>query len=109
MWGVREEWLLGEPAWFEYHCYESHDSADAELWYHSHQRVIVVGRADCDAWDTGLAPYTERQDAGMPRCYEIRFPDGFQYTATEDELFTLPQFFYRPDPPERPWPTPISS
>lgn len=27
---------IGDEYWFEYHCKESHDSNDAELWYHSH-------------------------------------------------------------------------
>ena len=98
MWGVREYWEPGSTAWFEYHCYEGHDSADAALWYHSHQQVTVLGPADADSWHADLT-YVERQEDGMPRCYTVQFPDGFEYTAVEDELLTLPQYFWRPDPP----------
>lgn len=101
MYGLREEWTPGDVAWFEYHCYEGHDSADAELWYHSHQRVTVEAPAESDGWadDPELSTFDRRQDAGAPRAYRIRFTDGRVFTAVEDELFTLPQFFYRPDPP----------
>jgi hypothetical protein len=30
---------LGKTYWFEYHCQDGHDSADAKLWCHSHQKA----------------------------------------------------------------------
>ena len=28
---------VGKTFWFEYNCYESPESCDAEIWYRSHQ------------------------------------------------------------------------
>ena len=39
---VCEVWPVGAFAWFEYHCWESPESADAPAWYRSHQRVEVL-------------------------------------------------------------------
>lgn len=102
--GVREEWAPGETAWFEYACLESHESSDAELWYHSHQQVVVLGRAEADGWDDYYAGSTfrERMEDGAPRAYTVRFVDGLEYTAMEDELVESVVFFHRPDPPSRP-------
>ena len=96
-----EEWRPGEEAWFEYHCTESPDSCDANLWYHSHQRVTVVGREQADGWHKGWDGSTmrERGEAGAPRAYRVRFRDGLEHTAGEDELMTSRRGFYRPDPP----------
>ncbi len=30
---------VGDVVWFEYHCWESPESSDAEIWYRSHQKV----------------------------------------------------------------------
>ena len=38
--GWRDEWPPGTVAWFEYHCQESDDSDDADLWYRSHQQDL---------------------------------------------------------------------
>ena len=95
-----EEWKPGEQAWFEYHCTEAHDSADADLWYRSHQRVTVVGREQADGWDWPGSTMRERGEAGAPRAYKVRFKDGYERTAGEDELMTSRKGFYRPDPPK---------
>src|SRR6185437_15614932 len=97
--GMREDWHPGDRAHYEYHCYEAHDSSDAELWYRSHQQVHVLGRGEDEDLD---APLHERLEEGMPRVYQVRFGDGHEGDATEDELLTHPRHFTRPDPPARP-------
>ena len=76
--------------WFEYHCYEGEDSADAELWHRTHQRVSVLqsnGGVSC-----GSSWYCD-----MPRSYLVRFADGFEGQVMDDELLAEPSEFYRPD------------
>lgn len=93
---MREDWLPGSRASFEYHCNESHDSAHAQWWYRSHQRVTVLGVAECDGlWGT----MAERAEAGTPKCYVVRWADGFEATVFEDELLVDRRGFCRPDPP----------
>lgn len=98
---LREDWDPGTSAWFEYHCFESEQSSDAELWHRSHQRVSVVKHdpADHDC----LRPDTmaERAETGQPCLYVIRFEDGYTAGVFEDELMTTPMDFERPDPPAR--------
>jgi len=97
--GWKDEWKPGETANYEYHCYEGHDSSDAHLWYRSHQPVTVVSIEESDeSGDT----MEERTDSGQVRVYRIRFADGFEATAWEDELLTDPQHWSRPDPPTPP-------
>lgn len=102
--GTRDQWWPGDRAWFEYHCYEGHDSADAELWYRSHSAVTVV--KDLDEENERVRPILptlrERGEAGMAICYSVEFEDGYIGTAYEDELMTGSSHFYRPDPPPRP-------
>jgi hypothetical protein len=95
--GRRETWESRDYPWFEYHCTESDSSCDAELWHRSHQRVLLLGR---DSDEDYPGSYAERAEAGMPRCYRIRFDGSYTGTATEDELFTDPAYFERPDPPD---------
>ncbi len=71
---------------FEYHCYQGHDSADAKLWYHSHQPVTVLALIYSGAADTE----TERAEIGDPNVYSVQFPDGFIGDAFEDELLASP-------------------
>lgn len=80
------------PAAFEYHCQQSHDSADAELWYRSHQRVTVLGLEEEGYGGT----LEERGANGQPRAYLIRFADGHEATAFEDELL-VDERGYTPD------------
>ena len=54
---------LGKTLWFEYHCFESPKSVDADLWYHSHQKVSVLSIAD----EGGGETLEERIAEGYPR------------------------------------------
>ena len=94
-----EAWQPGDTAWFEYHCNESPDSADAEVWYRSHQQITVLGEADHDGWPGST--FIERSEAGQPKVYRVRWADGFEYSVFEDELVNDRAAFERPDPPER--------
>ncbi len=98
----KEHWHPGEEAWFEYHCLESNKSNDAELWHRSHQEVTVLGvegPPNAEPWEG--TTWHERADAAMPKTYRVRFPDGHEGAAWEDELMTDRAGFYRPDPPRR--------
>lgn len=98
--GVKIEHLrpVGSRQWFEYHCNESHDSGDAQVWYRSHQQCEVLRIADCDpVFFTG---FRERADAGHQLLYRVRFDDGLEWDVFEDELVDSPADFCRPDPPK---------
>lgn len=88
----------GKEFWFEYHCFESCSSADAEVWYHSHQKVKVLF---VSTWGNGDTPQ-ERGENGEPRVYRVKFEDGLEWDVFEDELMDSPEEFYRPDPPKKP-------
>src|SRR5450631_625772 len=93
--GVQENWEPGTRPFFEYHCYEGHDSADAQLWYRSHRQVTVLRRNWADEVANGVngQPWAVRNyECGTPATYQVRFDDGFEGTATEDELLTVPEF-----------------
>lgn len=89
---------IGNEYWFEYHCFESPASCDAEIWYRSHQKVYVLSISEPGNGDTPQ----ERGEAGEPRVYKVRFKDGLEWDVFEDELMDSPEEFYRPDPPEKP-------
>ena len=82
---------IGKEFWFEYHCLESPKSADAEAWYHSHQKVKVLSRGEDD--------HDEFPDE--PKIYIVQFEDGLTYDVFDDELMDSPKEFYRPDPPKK--------
>ena len=86
---------VGQTYWFEYHCLEADHSADAELWYHSHQQVKVL-RTEARG---GGKDENERAYNGHPAAFKIRFADGFEHTGMEDELLDSREEFNRPDPP----------
>lgn len=90
---------IGATYWFEYHCWESDESADAPLWHHSHQQALVVNEQDSDGLAFTGSTYDERAEAGCPRVYTVRFADGLEWAACEDELLDSPGQFERPDPP----------
>lgn len=92
-----EIWEPGAQAWFEYHCLESDESADAAVWYRSHQKVTVL-RMSSDGIGMTRA---ERDEAGMPLTYTARFEDGLEWDVFEDELSETQEAWYRPDPPVR--------
>jgi hypothetical protein len=88
---------VGQRLWFEYHCWESHESADAELWYHSHQECVVLGLVDCDGQD--IYSQEERYYGACTLTYRVRFDDGQEFDAVEDELLDSRDEFTRVDPP----------
>jgi hypothetical protein len=87
---------VGRIFWFEYHCYESPNSCDAEIWYRSHQKVKVIGVSE---WSYDDKEW--RQEDGNPRVYLVEWGDGYQYDVFEDELMESPDEFHRLDSPER--------
>ena len=99
--GCSESWAIGSRPYFEYHCYEGHDSADAQLWYHSHQQVTVLRRNVEDETANGVEGYTfvERSESGAPANYTVRFDDGVEGCVMEDELLTGPEHYTRPNAP----------
>lgn len=86
---------VGDIVFFEYHCLEDHRSNDADLWYHSHQQVEILGMDEND----GVFIYSQdlRYECGHPIAYRIRFSDGFEHTATEDELLDSEEDYCRPE------------
>lgn len=91
--------LIGYSYWFEYHCNESHKSPDAPVWYHSHQKAIVLGFDDCDP--VFFTTLNERGEEANCLVYRVRFDDGLEWTVFEDELMLSKEDFYRPPPPTR--------
>lgn len=87
----------GDEVWFEYHCWESDESSDAELWHHSHQKVTVLSLLERGYGKT----FIERAELGHPAMYRILFEDGSTGCAFEDELLDSKGEFCREDPPER--------
>ena len=93
---LKERWRPGEVAYFEYHCYMGHDSADAELWYRTHQPVKIVKMTTPGFGRT----YNDRAEVGEPRMYRIQFLDGLVGGAFEDELYTDMKYWSEPfNPP----------
>lgn len=87
----------GKNYWFEYRCWESPNSQDAELWYHSHQVVKVLKMED-----PGIGKdETERAKEGCPAAFKVKFSDGMTYTAMEDELLDSQSDFINNDPPKK--------
>ena len=93
---LEQEFSTGDTAWFEYHCWENDESADAQLWYRSHQKVTVLS---FDPADGRGFTRQERGEIGQPFCYTVRFEDGHEGCAVEDELSASQDAWFRPDPP----------
>lgn len=56
----------GTVKWFEYHCWESPESSDAEVWYRSHCEVSVIGLVE-DSLCNGkpiMPTFIDRAEAG---------------------------------------------
>lgn len=90
---------LDSEKWFEYHCNESHSSDDAQLWYRSHQKVKVLEIENLENFHLGTTMKERIEELGCPLAYKIKFEDGFEGTAYEDELLNSPEEFTREDPP----------
>lgn len=84
----------GDVCWFEYRCWESPASSDAELWRRSHQRVRVLRMIERGYGQTE----DERGEHGQPAVFRIEFKDGQRFDATEDELLDSRAEFNRPEP-----------
>jgi hypothetical protein len=91
----------GSVCFYEYHCLESANSSDAQLWYRSHQRVTVLG-LDPDSDVPDIPTKAERADEGQPLVYRVRFADGHEGSVFEDELLDSETEYTRPDPPKMP-------
>ena len=87
---------VGKSYWFEYHCLESEESCDAELWHHSHMKAKVLSLEEPGYGKT----MKERGEEGQPAVYKIQFEDGFKHSAFEDEILESPKHFFRPSPPK---------
>lgn len=85
---------IGDQPLFEYHCNESHDSSDAEIWYRSHQRVTII--AHVEVFDM---PQSERFELGHQIIYRVRFQCGLEWDVFEDELLDSEAEYERPEPP----------
>jgi hypothetical protein len=94
---------IGSVWWFEYHCWEDEKSTDAELWHHSHQKATVIGIAPNDGME--IPTHKARWECGQPLSFKVRFADGFESVACEDELMSSKQMFCRPDPPPKKQPS----
>lgn len=75
------------------------DSSDSDLWLRSHSKVEVLGEANWEKEWGQDKTIEERMEAGMPKVYRVRFPDGHVGGVFEDELFVSREYWYRPDPP----------
>lgn len=93
--GHRDCWKSGELAFFEYHCLMDSSSADFELWRRTQQWVTVVGLGECDDFSVEFPSGAERGAQGVPLYYSVRFGDGHEALAAEDELLVGPQFCSR--------------
>lgn len=94
---VRDLRPIGSRLWFEYHCWESYQSADASLWLRSHQQVRVVGFAECEP--PAFTTLRQRGENGHQLLYRVKFDDDAEYDVFEDELLDSQSEFERPDPP----------
>lgn len=83
----------GAVLWFEYHCWEHPDSADAAAWYRSHQLVTVLA---LEVNDSAGMTAAERLEAGMPFTYIARFEDGLEWCVFEGELSASRHCWERP-------------
>ena len=88
---------LGDTCWFEYHCNESHKSEHAQVWYRSHQKVVILKLQDCDG--IGIFSQKERFEEAIQLIYQVRWSDGFIHDVFEDELLDSNTEFCRPQPP----------
>ena len=96
---LKNYWRKGELAYFEYHCDQSESSCDYPLYQHSHQIVKVLKISEMGYGRTLM----ERGENCMARVYRIRFSDGLEWDAFEDELLTSPRYYQkRFAPPEEP-------
>ena len=81
------EFNPGDTAVFNYSLPFDYDSdICARLYHRSNQVVTVLGLGASDG-DPDETP-AERVEAGTPLVYIVKFPDGYEDCAFEDELTT---------------------
>lgn len=96
---IDQEFFPGDTPWFEYHCWESHESMDAQVWYRSHQKATVLEMTPYDG--VGLTR-EERIECAQPFTYRVRFEDGLEWDVFEDELTKTKDGWNRKEPPKGP-------
>lgn len=98
----KDSWEPGEQAHYEYHCLQSPDSSDYHLWQRSHQPVQVLGPSpNAEDFSDEYPTLKERGDEGVPKLYRVKFGDGHEDDAWEDELLTHPGHFQTSHAPPR--------
>jgi hypothetical protein len=85
---------------FEYHCWESHQSSDAELWYRSQQKVMVLNVTNYEPNLHDNTSFADRGEMGHQLVYKIKFADSYEGDAFEDELLNSESGYQRPAPPK---------
>lgn len=79
------EIAVGSSVLFTYNCDQSDGSAHAHLRGRSPSIVTIVRLCEVEpGWE--CSSRSERDDAAMPWVYTVRFPDGLEDDAFEDEL-----------------------
>ncbi len=71
--------IANKRYFFEYHCWESEQSSDAELWHHTHQEILVLRKLS-------------KQESDLPM-YRVKFGDGLEYDVFADELLPLDKHY----------------
>lgn len=83
---------IGKTYWFEYHCFESEESCDAELWHRTHKKIKILKLVEKGAGRTKKS----RLENGQPAVYSVQFNDGRIFDAFEDEILDSKKQFTRP-------------
>jgi len=78
---------IGQRFLFEYRCWESEESSDAELWHRTHRPVTVIEQIELD-------PGSESE---VGRMWKVRFDDGFVGDVFEEELLKESSEYQRKD------------
>ena len=91
----------GRKMYFEYHCWEDPRSGDAKLWYRTHRRITVLKVRNYESGLHDGSSLMDRCETACPLVYRIRFSDGFEGDAFEDELLVSKKSYERPDCPKR--------
>lgn len=83
----RNQWNTGEEATFTYSlAFDASSDICTRLHHRSGQPVIVLAEQDPDDSRKQFPTLAERADEGALVSYHIRFPDGHEDDAFEDEL-----------------------
>lgn len=84
-----DRWLAGQEAIFRYGLAPDPDSdISARLAHRSGETVEVLGESASDADFDAYPTLQDRMNAGCLAVYLVRFDDGHEDIAFEDELFS---------------------